>query len=315
MVRVYYKEGRDLRKETVLEEIQELDGIVWVDLQNASASDEDWIEGHFNLSFQTPQEVVEIESSSRYVEREKTIIANSNFLKINSQKQEESYPVAFQLKGDTLFTLRSGDSRIFADTVRKMKISKDQFQTGADLLLRLFETQIDYEADLVEFIAKDITKISKSLNTNRQTDSSNILVINELQEQTMQLRAGIIDKQRVLSACMRSALFPEDKKDRLKIILKDVSSLLEYTSFNFERLEYLQNTLMNLITLEQNQIIKIFTVFSIVFLPPTLIASIFGMNFNLIPGLSSPFGFWISIAMMLISSLGIILYFRNKGWI
>jgi len=182
-------------------------------------------------------------------------------------------------------------------------------------LLRLFETQIDYEADLVEFIAKDITKISKSLNTNRQTDSSNILVINELQEQTMQLRAGIIDKQRVLSACMRSALFPEDKKDRLKIILKDVSSLLEYTSFNFERLEYLQNTLMNLITLEQNQIIKIFTVFSIVFLPPTLIASIFGMNFNLIPGLSSPFGFWISIAMMLISSLGIILYFRNKGWI
>jgi magnesium transporter len=315
VVRVYYKEGKDLRKETVLEEIQELDGIVWVDLQNASASDEDWIEGHFSLSFQTPQEVVEIESSSRYVEREKTIIANSNFLKINSKKQEEPHPVAFQLKGDILFTLRSGDSRIFADTVRKMKISKEQFQTGSDILLRLFETQIDYEADLVETIAKDITKISKSLNTNRQTDSSNILVINELQEQTMQLRAGIIDKQRVLSACMRSALFPEDRKDRLKIILKDVSSLLEYTSFNFERLEYLQNTLMNLITLEQNQIIKIFTVFSIVFLPPTLIASIFGMNFSLIPGLNSPFGFWISLLFMLVSSLGIITYFRNKGWI
>jgi magnesium transporter len=315
MVRVYYKEGKDIRKETSLEEIEELDDIVWVDLQNASASDEDWIEGHFNLSFQTPQEVIEIESSSRYVEREQTIIANSNFLIINPKKEEESYPVAFQLKAGTLFTLRTGDSRIFADTVRKMKISKEQFLSGSDVLLRLFETQIDYEADLVETIAKDITQISRSLNTNRQTDSNNILVINDLQERTMQLRAGIIDKQRVLSACMRSALFPEDKKDRLKIVLKDISSLLEYTSFNFERLEYLQNTLMNLITLEQNQIIKIFTVFSIVFLPPTLIASIFGMNFNLIPGLHSPVGFWISLILMSVSSLGIIYYFRNKKWI
>jgi len=315
MVRVYYKEGKDIRKETSFEEIEELEGIVWVDLQNASEKDEDWIEDHFGLSFQTPQEVIEIESSSRYIEREQTIIANSNFLKIIGNQQNQSYPVAFQLKADVLFTLRTGDSRIFADTVRKMKISKDQFQTGADVLLRLFETQIDYEADQVEAIAKAITSISKSLTAKQQTDSAGILVINDLQEETMVLREGIIDKQRVLSACMRSALFPEDKKDRLKIVLKDVSSLLEYSSFNFERLEYLQNTQMNLITLEQNQIIKIFTVFSIVFLPPTLIASIFGMNFTFIPGLHAPVGFYISICLMLLSSSAIILYFRNKKWI
>jgi magnesium transporter len=315
MVRVFYKEGKDIRKETSLEEIQELEGIVWVDLQNASGKDEDWIENHFDLSFQTPQEVIEIESSSRYIERDKTIIANSNFLKINNYKKEEAYPVAFQLKNGLLFTLRSGDSRIFADTVKKMKISKEPFVSGADILLRLFETQIDYEADLVESIARNITQISRGLHPDRQTDKNSILVINDLQDQTMTLREGIIDKQRVLSAFMRSTLFPDDRKDRLKIILKDISSLLEYTSFNFERLEYLQNTLMNLITLEQNQIIKIFTVFSIVFLPPTLIASIFGMNFSFIPGLESPIGFWISISLMTISSLGIIGYFRNKHWI
>ncbi len=315
MVRVYYKEGKDIRKETSLDEIEELEDIVWVDLQNASEKDEDWIEGHFGLSFQTPQEVIEIESSSRYIEREQTIIANSNFLKITTDKMEEAYPVAFQLKDQTLFTLRTGDSRIFADTVRKMKISKEQFHSGADVLLRLFETQIDYEAELVESIAKNITLISRNLNADRRTDSNSILVINGLQEQTMTLREGIIDKQRVLSAFMRSALFPDDRKDRLKIVLKDISSLLEYTSFNFERLEYLQNTLMNLITLEQNQIIKIFTVFSIVFLPPTLVASIFGMNFSFIPGLNSQAGFYVSLCLMLFSSLGIIAYFRNKRWI
>ena len=315
MVRVYYKEGKDIRKETSLEEIEELDGIVWVDLQNASEKDEDWIEDHFGLSFQTPQEVIEIESSSRYIERAQTMIANSNFLKVVNEKQNQAYPVAFQLKEGMLFTLRTGDSKIFADTVRKMKISKDQFQSGADVLLRLFETQIDYEADLVEAVARNITTISKSLNADRQTDSSTILVINDLQEQTMVLREGIIDKQRVLSAIMRSAIFPDERKDRLKIVLKDISSLLEYTSFNFERLEYLQNTLMNLITLEQNQIIKIFTVFSIVFLPPTLIASIFGMNFSFIPGLDSRVGFYVSLLLMMLSSLGIIAYFRNKKWI
>lgn len=315
MVRVYYREGKDIRKETSLEDIGQLDDIVWVDLQNASGKDEDWIEDHFSLSFQTPQEVIEIESSSRYIEREQTIIANSNFLKVLDEKQNMPYPVAFQLKEGILFTLRTGDSRIFADTVRKMKISKEQFQSGADVMLRLFETQIDYEADLVEAVAKNVTSISKSLTANRKTDSDSILVINDLQEQTMVLREGIIDKQRVLSAFMRSALFPEDKKDRLKIVLKDISSLLDYTSFNFERLEYLQNTLMNLITLEQNQIIKIFTVFSIVFLPPTLIASIFGMNFNFIPGLNSSIGFYISLFLMALSSMGIIFYFRNKRWI
>ena len=315
MVRVYYKEGKDIRKETSLEEIEQLDDIVWVDLQNVSGKDEDWIEDHFNLSFQTPQEVIEIESSSRYIEREQTIIANSNFLKVIDDKLNQPYPVAFQLKEGILFTLRSGDSKIFADTVRKIKISKEQFQSGADVLLRLFETQIDYEADLVEAVARNVTTISRNLTATQKTDSDGILVINNLQEQTMVLREGIIDKQRVLSAFMRSALFPDDKKDRLKIILKDIGSLLDYTSFNFERLEYLQNTLMNLITLEQNQIIKIFTVFSIVFLPPTLIASIFGMNFSFIPGLDSKVGFYFSMFLMALSSLGIIAYFRNKKWI
>lgn len=315
MVRVYYKAGKDIRKETSLDEIEELGDIVWVDLQNASDKDEDWIEDHFGLSFQTPQEVIEIESSSRYIEREQTIIANSNFLKIVNEKVIQPYPVAFQLKSGMLFTLRSGDSKIFADTVRKMKISKDQFQTGADVLLRLLETQIDYEADQVELVSRNITGISKSLNANRQTDTDSILIINDLQEETMVLREAIIDKQRVLSAIMRSNLFPDEKKDRLKIVLKDISSLLEYTSFNFERLEYLQNTLMNLITLEQSQIIKIFTVFSLIFLPPTLVAGIFGMNFSMIPGLNSPIGFWISIILMASSSFGILIYFRNKKWI
>jgi magnesium transporter len=114
---------------------------------------------------------------------------------------------------------------------------------------------------------------------------------------------------------LRSQYFPEDRKEHLRIILKDISSLLEYTTFNFERLEYLQNTFMGLINLEQSQVIKIFTVVTIIFMPPTLIAGIFGMNYNHIPTTAEPWGFWISLLLMLFSSLIVLWFFRRKRWI
>ena len=131
----------------------------------------------------------------------------------------------------------------------------------------------------------------------------------------MMIRESIIDKLRVLSQILRSMYFPEDRKERLRIVLKDISSLLEYTTFNFERLEYLQDTFMGLINLEQNEIIKIFTVVTICFLPPTLIAGVFGMNYPLIPTTDHPFGFWIAVILMIASSLGFLFFFKRRKWI
>jgi len=129
------------------------------------------------------------------------------------------------------------------------------------------------------------------------------------------LRETIIDKQRVLSGILRSQFFPDDRKERLRIVLKDISSLLEYSTFNFERLEYLQNTFMGLINLEQNQIIKIFTVFTIIFMPPTLIAGIFGMNYTILPSSGHPYGFWFSLLLMVFSMAAMWFFFKRKHWI
>ena len=136
-----------------------------------------------------------------------------------------------------------------------------------------------------------------------------------MQENTMLLRETIIDKQRVLSGILRSQFFPDDRKERLRIVLKDISSLLEYSTFNFERLEYLQNTFMGLINLEQNQIIKIFTVFTIIFMPPTLIAGIFGMNYTILPSSTHPYGFWFSLLLMVFSMAAMWFFFKRKHWI
>ena len=99
----------------------------------------------------------------------------------------------------------------------------------------------------------------------------------------------------------------------MSMVIKDINSLIEHTKFGFDRLDYLQDTFLGLVNIEQNKIIKIFTIVSVLFMPPTWIASIFGMNFNIIPMADNPYGFWLSIGIMLIASIVVLLFFKKKN--
>ena len=106
-----------------------------------------------------------------------------------------------------------------------------------------------------------------------------------------------------------------DDKHEIHVMLKDIKSLIDHTNFNFERLDYLQNIFIGILSIEQNKVIKIFTIVNVIFLPPTLIASIYGMNFDFIPELHWEYGYLISIIFMVIASITPILIFKKKGWI
>ena len=154
--------------------------------------------------------------------------------------------------------------------------------------------------------------LSKAIS---DVDEDILLEIKNMLDKTMSIRENIIDKQRVVSNMLKSEIFPNELKPKLSIIVKDINSLIEHTKFGFERLDYLQDTFLGLVNIEQNKIIKIFTVVSVIFMPPTLIASIYGMNFKHLPELDWKFGYPISILMM-ISTCGFILYyFRKKKWL
>lgn len=314
MIRIFYKQGDKIVKDNDVKRLDSLTNIMWVDMQAPTTEEEEWIESKTSISIQTPQEIAEIESSSRYFERNNEITANSNFLRLENG-QYEKHAVSFIIKESVLYTFRQADLSTFADVVRKMKANSENFNSGFDVLMSLQETRIDLEADLIERVSNEITVFTRTLSTDRNPNSEFLLDITELQENTMMLRESMIDKQRVLSNLLKSSLFPEDRKVRLRIILKDIQSLVEYSTFNFERLEYLQNTLTGLINLEQNKVLKRFTVFSIAFLPPTLIAGIFGMNFNTIPGANEPLGFVACIGLMILSSLAVLFSFKRRGWI
>ena len=138
-----------------------------------------------------------------------------------------------------------------------------------------------------------------------------LLDINQLQENTMIVRENIVDKQRMISSILKSDKTPDEVGNKLNILLKDVASLINHTNFSFERLEYLQNTVLGLINLDQNKIMKVFTLVSLLLMPPTLIASIYGMNVKL-PLLGDGKDFIIVLSTMVVCVIAALILFRRK---
>ena len=317
MLRIYYKKNTRLAKETDLECLREvpLESLVWVDLQNPTVEEKVTIETYFDIKYSSEEESQEIESSSRFSEMDYEIIINSNFLSIENNGFHYS-PVSIILEKGILFTYRDDDLKTFGESVKKIKANPTLYVNGFQILSTILETCIDQDADLIENIAREISELNKNLKaTNEKVDEDDLLKISSLQNDNMMLRENIIDKQRLISSLLKSSTFPQEYMGVLRIMIKDISSLLEHNKFAFERLEYLQDTFMGLINIEQNRIIKIFTVATVAFMPPTLIASVYGMNFDFMPELNWKYGYLFAVLMMVLSSLGTLIYFKKKDWL
>jgi magnesium transporter len=289
--------------------------MVWIDLQSSDTEEKREVEATFGIELFTPQEAAEIESSSRYFEDEENIEANNAFI-VYENKSYVTEQVSFILKKEILFTLRNADMKSFAETVRKLKVNKNAANLkGVQILLTIIESQIDLDADFIEYVSKLTNSISKKLIKEKSYGEEVLINITELQENTILARESEVDKQRLVSSLLKSSAVADNEKDRLRIVMKDIGSLLQHIEFSFERLEYLQNTFLGLVNIEQNMVIKIFTVVTVVFMPPTLIASIYGMNFEFIPELKWVFGYPFAIILMIVSSLGFLWYFKRKRWL
>lgn len=316
MVAIFYKAFNKIVHEIDVNRLKDIDyeDLLWIDLAFPSPEEKQAVEEFFDIFLQTRQQAEEIESSSRYFETESLITANSNFL-IQAGEDYIQEPVSFTLKDGILISVRNMELKAFADTIRKFYINFKAYPTGYHVLIALFETRIDLDADLVENVAKEIAVLGRRISIADELDEELILNISKLQDTTMLIRENVIDKQRVISGILKSERFPNDTSPKLSIMTKDVGSLINHTDFSFERLEYLQDTFLGLINIEQNKIIKIFTVASVVFMPPTLIASIYGMNFKFLPELQWRYGYLFSLGLMLLSSSLTLIIFKKKKWL
>lgn len=292
---------------SILRDVSQAD-LLWIDLNDVADGVEDELEQFLKIYIQEEEEMEEIEMSSRYMETEDSVVANSNFLLDNFEEET----VSFIMKNNILVTVHDAILPSFNETAKKLFASPKNYTSGYHVLVALLETRVDYDADMIENMTRKVTELSNKMKDEDDASDDILIEIKELQEKTMLIRENIVDRSRVVSNLLRCELFPSDAKARLNIIIKDINSLFEHTRFSFDRLEYLQDTFLGLVNIQQNKIMKIFTVVSIVFLPPTLVASMYGMNFAWMPGLDSQFGWAIAVGLMIFMVGLILLIFKFK---
>lgn len=313
-LRIFYKDKDRIKISKTLDILQQIDkkDIVWIDLLDVKEDTESQLEQFLKIDIQEDEEMEEIEMSSRYMQTDDSIVANSNFL----QADFEIEPVNFILKNNILVTIRDAELGSFNETVKKMFVNTKNFPNGFYVLVALFETRVEKDADMIEDTTDLITNLSTKINkASDHVDEEVLIQIKDLQEKVTIIRQNIMDKQRVISNIMKCSFFPENLQPRLTMIIKDINSLFEYTRFGFDRLDYLQDTFLGLVNIEQNKIIKIFTVINIIFLPPTLIASMYGMNFKYMPELDWALGYPFAIGVMIVFTLLVLLIFKIKRWL
>ncbi len=311
---IFYKSENHVVSSNSIEILQHipLSSIIWIDLLQPSTSELEALQSIFQIEFLTREEAEEIQS--RYFELDGTFFINLTCI---SQKQShvEQGIISFILKDSTLFSIRQDALSVFTEISQKTFLNSKYYQNGIDVLTSFFEHIIENDADTIEYNARHISKMSKKLSLERSIDEQLIIDIANFQESTMLIRQNVIEKQRVLSAMLKSKYFQSYNYEDLRILIKDTGSLLDHSAFSFERLEYLQNTFMGLINIEQNKIIKIFTVVSVIFMPPTLIASIYGMNFKVMPELDWMGGYPFALGLMVFSSIITLFFFKKKQWL
>ena len=293
---------------------------IWIDLVSPTATEREWIKTLFSLELPSLEDMQDLETSARFFEGENgELHLRSDFLLELNEDDSRNVPVAFILKNNTLLSLHLEDLPVFRLVRMRARTRPGYIEDAREVLLDLYATDAEYSADALEGVYAELEKISQSVLTTKMTDveAANILarVANE-EDLNGRIRRNVMDTRRAVSFLMRQKLLEADQAEEARQILRDIESLDGHTAFLFDKINFLMDATVGFININQNKIIKIFSVASVAMLPPTLIASIYGMNFKrYFPELDWEFGYPFALAMMLVSVVVPFAYFKRKGWL
>ena len=327
MVTVYYKGKGKSHADTTSEQLAhiQLQEVLWIDLSAPSKDEQQAVENLTGTKFLTKQQAEEIETTSKYSETINDLLVNANYY-IDKGKTSETEPVSFIISNDGwLVSYHERNLSAIIDVARRMMLRPEENNTGFGVFMTILESFIDYDADMEELITREISRLSKVITSSNNIDKAILHRINELQEKSTALREDVYDLERILNAILRSKRFPDKSEPRIALMMKDTESLINHGDVSFARLDYLQDTSMGLINIEQNEIVKILSVAAVIFMPPTLIASIYGMNFKVMPELNwvwtlqngwvVPLGYFFAIFLMVVVTFITYWFFKYKKWL
>ena len=283
--------------------------VLWIDVREPTEEDLDFLQKEFGFR-EPPKEVFEdIEISSRFEEGKDYLYAIFSFL---VQHKDEVYaePVLFFLKGNILITLRYSKIVTFSMFKRLIDRHKLDFQFPDQLMAELLNLEVERIGNRLEIIGKRIRSIRKQIFAEQSPEIIKDLAYYD--ELNLTLRESINEKLRILQKLVRSTKINNITKREIKLIIEDLNALSDYTSIYMEKIDSVQESLLGLITIKQNEASQVFAFIATLFLPPTLIASIYGMNFDFIPLLHNPHGFWISLLLMVVVTGGLLFWLKLR---
>ncbi|MCK8047350.1 MULTISPECIES: magnesium/cobalt transporter CorA [Shewanella] len=290
-------------------------GIIWLDLYKPDEQEREWLSRFSVEDVPDEEDINEIEASARFYQNSDGLHINSLFPQRAGQ-DVKGVNVSFNLRKNFLLTIRDEDVGLIRLLRNYLRLGKIEATTPESLLLELFNLKVEYLSDLIEDVYTVLENVSEEVFKNEELDNVFKLITRQ-EDSNGKIRLSLLDTQRSLRFMQRyyrAQLSDEELKD-LREMLSDIESLMPHSQFIFDKLNFLLDAAMGFSGLQQNKIIKIFSVAAVVFLPPTVIASAYGMNFVNMPELDWRFGYPMAIAMMFGSAAGTYFFFKRKGWL
>jgi magnesium transporter len=307
----------------VQEEIDSADALaaarpVWVDLESPTADEKAWVHARFGITI--PDDIVDddLEESARFYEEDNgELHIRSDFL-IDDDVTPRNVRAAFILFQQVLFSVHAEDLPVFRLLRLRARRIPALIEDAKDVLLKLYDADAEYSADALEGIYDSLEAVGAGVlkqDVDDKAAGAALAAIAKEEDLNGRIRRNVMDTRRAVSFMMRSRMLNAEQFEEARQILRDIDSLDSHTAFLFDKINFLLDATVGFININQNKIIKIFSVASVALLPPTLIASLYGMNFRFMPELNWAYGYPFAIGLMLVSVAVPMLYFRRKGWL
>jgi len=300
-----------------------LTDVIWVDVENPTAAEELQIKAAFGIEIPSREDMEEIEISSRlYTEGKATYM--TAVLPANSDGDDpEMGPVTFILAENHLVTVRYHAPRVFTTFPPRANRTRQEISSAELAIVALMEAVIDRQADILERTARDIDALSRQIfrtpDPDVKRDFQGVLVsVGQMGDLNSNIRDSLLTMDRLighLGQVLSRRDAETDLRERVRTLANDAKSLTDHAGFVASKITFALDASLGMINIEQNAIIKIFSVAAVIFLPPTLIASIYGMNFKTMPELSWSYGYAYGIGMMVLCAILPYLYFKYRNWL
>jgi magnesium transporter len=290
---------------------------IWIDVVDPEEDELIWIKEAFGVLLPELDDLGDLEASARYFEADDGHLHIRTDFLLDEEETSRNVRVAFVLTKQVLFSIHDEDLPVFRLVRLRARLRPGSVSNAKDVLLDLYSTDAEYSADALEEVYENLERAGKRVLSDaiNDADAAEVLETIATEEDTNgRIRRNVMDTRRALSFLMRSKLLSDEQQEEARQILRDIDSLENHTAFLFDKINFLMDATVGFINLNQSKIIKIFSVVSVALMPPTLLASIWGMNYKHMPELDTSWGYPMAIGAMLVSAIIPLAYFHSKGW-